>query len=55
MWILRYIYCLLKGHSMVYITSSERPYRYCLRCGQIKEPLSILKRHTGEPVSEQSA
>jgi len=53
MWILRFLYCCIEGHAFVDITSSSRPYRWCLRCGKIKEPVACLKsnhRATGIPV-----
>jgi hypothetical protein len=38
MWINRFIFCIWQGHSYIDITSATRPYQYCLRCGNIKEP-----------------
>ena len=43
MWIYRFTYCLFQGHSFVDITSSARPYQYCLRCGKVKEPSAFWK------------
>jgi hypothetical protein len=43
MWIYRFTYCLFQGHSFIDITSSIRPYQYCLRCGKVKEPSAYLR------------
>lgn len=38
MWIFRYTYCLFKGHAYVDVINIPRhPYKYCLRCGKVKE------------------
>jgi hypothetical protein len=53
MWILRFFYCLFEGHAFVDITTAERPYQFCLRCGKIKEPTAVRVRsrsHLNEPV-----
>jgi hypothetical protein len=44
MLIFRYIYCIFQGHAFVEITTTRRPYRYCLHCGKIVEPSSVLKQ-----------
>jgi hypothetical protein len=47
MLIFRYIYCIFQGHAYVDITSTHRPYKYCLHCGKIQEPVTVLKQtHT---------
>jgi hypothetical protein len=43
MWFYRFIFCLFQGHSYIDITFTRRPYKYCLHCGKIKEPVAILK------------
>jgi hypothetical protein len=53
MWILRFLYCCLDGHAFVDTTSSSRPYRFCVRCGKIKEPAAFLKssrKSPGDPI-----
>jgi hypothetical protein len=45
MWIFRFAYCLLWKHAFINITSSRRPYQFCMRCGYVKEPVAILKLH----------
>jgi hypothetical protein len=50
MWIYRYTYCLIQQHAFVDITTSDRPYQYCLRCGKVKEPLAYLKKQAYCPV-----
>jgi hypothetical protein len=45
MWIVRFTYCLFRKHAFIDITSSRRPYQYCMRCGYVKEPVAILKSH----------
>ena len=50
MWIYRYTYCLIQQHAYVDITTSDRPYQYCLRCGKVKEPLAYLKKQECCPV-----
>jgi len=50
MWIYRYTYCLIQQHAYVDITTLDRPYRYCLRCGKVKEPLAYLKKQEYCPV-----
>jgi hypothetical protein len=42
MWIFRYTYCLFQGHAFVDITTPQKPYKYCLHCGKVQEPSSIL-------------
>jgi hypothetical protein len=32
------------------VTTSRRPYQYCLHCGKVKEPLAVLKKHTRHSV-----
>ncbi len=54
MWIFRFTYCLFQGHAFVDITSTDRPYKYCLHCGHVKEPIALLKRHTIKPATEQA-
>jgi hypothetical protein len=36
MWILKYIVCLIYGHSYIDITWQRSPYQYCLRCGKFE-------------------
>jgi hypothetical protein len=43
MFIFRYIYCAFQGHAFVEITSTRQPYKYCLHCGKMQEPTSLLK------------
>ena len=45
MWIFRYTYCLLQGHAFVEITSTNRPYKYCLHCGKMEEPVAVYKHY----------
>ena len=48
MWIFRFTYCLFQGHAYVDITSATRPYQYCLHCGKVQEPGTVLEHHTCE-------
>jgi hypothetical protein len=41
MWILRFIYCLLQGHAFIDVTTTNQPYRYCLHCGKVREPVIL--------------
>jgi hypothetical protein len=43
MWIYRFVYFLFQGHAYIDINSIQRPYRYCLHCGEIMEPAAVLK------------
>jgi hypothetical protein len=52
MWIFRYTYCLFNGHAYIDITSTQRSYRYCLHCGDIKEPTAQGIKVTGAGSSE---
>lgn len=42
MWILKIIQCFLQGHIYKDINKAGRRYKYCLRCGKVKEPTAIL-------------
>ncbi len=42
MWIMRFLYCLVEGHALIDVTTSRRPYQFCLRCGKVKEPVAVL-------------
>ena len=48
MWIFRFTYCLFRGHSFIDITSSRKPYKYCLHCGKIQEPIAILRHSSSQ-------
>jgi hypothetical protein len=52
MWIFRFLYCFFEGHAFMDITTTQKPYKYCFRCGKVKEPISILvKKHIpSEPI-----
>jgi len=54
MWIFRFTYCLFQGHAFVDVSSTDRPYQCCLHCGQVKEPIAFLKRHTSPSTSEHA-
>jgi hypothetical protein len=55
MWIFRYTYCLILGHGyMDVVTNDRHSYQYCLHCGKIKEPSSIIKNHSIHSVHENS-
>jgi hypothetical protein len=44
-WILRFTYCLLQGHAYIDVTATPQPYRYCLHCGKVEEPLTAPVNH----------
>jgi hypothetical protein len=54
MWIFRFTYCFFQGHAFVDVTTTERPYQYCLHCGKVKEPVAIVKQRTFHSASEQT-
>jgi hypothetical protein len=35
MWVLRYLRCLLLGHSYHHFTFKGHPYQYCMHCERI--------------------
>ena len=48
MWIIKYINCLIRGHSYVDVNLEKEPYHYCLNCCKVEVPdESVRDRRCG--------
>jgi len=45
MWSNNYLFCLLRGHTLLDFTYKGAEYRYCLRCGKI-ESIDAFKKNS---------
>jgi len=52
MWSNNYLFCLIRGHTLLAFTYEGAEYQYCLRCGKI-ESSDVFKKNFSAQDSSQ--